>query len=169
MRRSARAAALAVAALAAGAGACRGCGEPPPSDEELVRALFDGAARAAAERRVSDAVAGVSERFRGAAGWDRREVKRVIAAQVLRGEPLSVWVTGARVAVDGDRARAAVAVVAVRGGKEGSLAALLPHDGTGLLVDASLEREPEGWRVVAASHRQVPVAEALAGPGEGAR
>ena len=44
----------------------------PPTDEELIRALFDDAAKAAEEKRVSDAVAAVSERFASSGAGYRR-------------------------------------------------------------------------------------------------
>jgi len=155
--------AVAIAAAAGGWLAWR-ASRPDPTDEEAIAALFADGARAAQERRVSDAVAGLSERFRSASGWDRREVKQVIAAQVLRGEWVSVTVAGARIAVEGDRARAGIHLVAARSGQGGSLADLLPHQATGLRVDAELEREGGTWKVVAASHRIVPLAEALGEP-----
>jgi hypothetical protein len=136
------------------------------TDEERIRALFEDAARAAEEKRVSDAVEAVSERFRGA-GLDRRGVKQLVAFHVLRGEWVSVSVAGARLAVDGPRARAAVdAVLARSSGKGKSLAMLLPGEASVHRFDLALEREEDGWRVVEASWRPVPLAEALAGPPE---
>lgn len=165
MSRTAILVALAAAAAVAGAIALLVRGEEP-TDEELIRALFDSAARAAEERRVSDAVAGVSERFRGEA-LDRRGVKQLVAFHVLRGEWVSVTVAGARVRVDGARARAIVDAVLARGSAKGkSLAALLPGEATAHRFDCALEREREGWRVVEARWRPVGLAEALAGPPE---
>lgn len=156
------AAALALAALA-GVAALR-LGGPEPTDEDLVRALFDDAARAAEERRVADAVAGVSERFRGH-GLDRTGVKRLVAFHVLRGEWVSVSIAGAKVAVDGDRALASVDAVLARGsGKGKALAALLPGEASAHRFTCRLEREDEGWRVVEAEWRPVGLAEAIAGP-----
>jgi hypothetical protein len=135
---------------------------PPPSDEERIRALFAEAARAAGEKRAGDAVAGLSERFRGAGGWEKRDVQRAIAGQVLRGEWLTVAITSDRVEVSGDRAHAAVHLVAARSGKGKALAGLLPGDGTGLAIEAELEREGSEWKIVSAVHRSVSIAEALA-------
>jgi len=136
----------------------------PPSDEALVRALFVDAAKAAEERRVSDAVAGVSERFTGG-GLDRDGAKRLVAFHVLRGEWVSVTVSGAEVAVEGDRARATVDAVLARGGAKGKpLAALLPGEASAHRFAFRLEREAKGWRVVGAEWRAIDLAEALAGP-----
>jgi hypothetical protein len=86
---------------------------------------------------------------------------------VLRGEPVSVSVAGARVRVDGDRARAVVDAVLVRGaGKGKALAALLPGEASAHRFDCALAREADGWRVVAARWRALDLPEALAGPPE---
>jgi hypothetical protein len=141
-------------------------GRAPPSDEERIRLLFEDAARAAEEKRVSDAVAGVSERFRGG-GLDRRGAKQLVAFHVLRGEWVSVSVAGARVRVDGARARATVDAVLARGaGKGKALAALLPGEASAHRFDAALEREDGEWRVVEASWRPVELGDALEGPPE---
>jgi hypothetical protein len=159
--------AVAAALVAAAAfAAWRLVGGEPPGDEEQIRALFEDAARAAAEKRVADAVEGVSERFRGE-GLDRQGVKQLVAWHVLRGEWVSVSLAGARVRVDGGRARASVDAVLARGaGKGKALAALLPGEASAHRFDAALEREEGGWRIVAASWRPVQLADALAGPPE---
>jgi len=160
-----RAAALALAAalLAAGIGAWR-LSRTPPSDEELVRALFDRAARAAEEKRAGDAVADVSERFRGQ-GLDRRELQRFVAFQALRGDWNAVAILGSRVEVEGDRARAVVDAALVRSGSGPALADRLPAAGSTWRIETSLEREDGRWRVTGASWRPVPVEDAAAGTG----
>jgi hypothetical protein len=151
-------------ALAAGAAVAVRLSSAPPSDEEAIRALLDDAARAAAEKRVSDAVAAVSERFHGR-GLDRQGVKQLVAFHVLRGEWVSVSVSGAQVAVEGDAARANVDAVLARGSGAGKpLAALLPGEASAHRFSLSLAREEDGWRIVGADWRPVGLADALAGP-----
>jgi hypothetical protein len=159
-RRTALAAALIL--LAAGV-AWRLSRPPPPSDEELIRALLDAAARAAEERRVSDAVAGLSERFQGQ-GLDRRGVKQLVAAHAMRGSWLVVRIAGLRIEVTGDTARALLDLVATRAGAGQALADLLPTDGNAWRIDCRLEREPEGWRIVGATWVEESLGEALSGP-----
>jgi hypothetical protein len=156
---------VAAAAAAAAIAAVRR-GREPPSDEARIRTLFDDAARAAEEKRVGDALDGVSERFRGG-GLDRHGVKQLVAYEVLRGERVSVSIAGARVAVAGDRARANVDAVLARGsGKGKALAALVPGEASAHRFSCRLEREPDGWRVVEAEWRSIGLSEALAGPPE---
>lgn len=137
-----------------------------PTDEERILALVEGAARAAGEKRVSDAVEGVSERFRGG-GLDRRGVKQLVAFHVLRGEWVSISITGSRIRVDGERARASFDAVLARGGAKGRpISALLPGEASAHRFECDLERETDGWRVVEAAWRPVELADALAGPPE---
>ena len=136
---------------------------PPPSDEELIRTLFGDAVRAAEERRVSDAVAGLSERFRGQ-GLDKRGLKQLVAAHTLGGQWLVVRLAGVRSDVKGDRARALVDLVASRAGAGKALADLLPTEGDAWRADCLLEREPDGWRVVGATWESESLVEAVAGP-----
>lgn len=135
----------------------------PPSDEERIAALFLEAARAVEEKRVGDAVEAVSERYRGE-GLDRRGVKQLVLAQVMRGEWVSVTVAGTRIRVEGDGAEAVVDVVLARGGTGARLADLLPEQANVNRLTCRLERESGEWRVVSATRRPISLAEALAGP-----
>ncbi len=154
---------LAAAALLLAAAAARRLLREPPSDEELVSALLDDAARAAGEKRVNGVVEAVSERFRGE-GLDRDGVKRLVALHVLRGSWVSVSIAGRTVAVRGDAADATVDVVLASGGQGKALAELLPGEASAYRIACRLEREPDGWRVVAATWRPLGLAEAIAGP-----
>ena len=159
--------AIAAAALALVAGAAllvsRLLAEPV-SEEDRIRAAFAEAALAAGEKRVADAVAMVSERFRGQ-GLDRQGVKQLVAYQALRGEWVSVTIAGAEVAVDGQVARATVDLVLARSGVGKALSDLLPAEASAWRIDCGLELEEGEWRVVEADWRPVALAEALAGPG----
>ena len=155
------AAAALAAALALGVVLWRS--RPAPTDAERIRALFEKAARAVEEKRVGEAVEAVSERFRGD-GLDKRGVKQVIAAHVLRGEWVSVSVSWMQVRVGGDSAEAVVNVVLARSGKGARLADLLPANAAAYRFDFRLEREEGEWRVVGAERRPISLAEAVAGP-----
>ncbi len=156
-------AAAALALVAAGAVLLHRLLAEPPRDEDRIRSLFAEAARAAEEKRVSDAVEIVSERFRGE-GLDRQGVKQLVAYQALRGEWVSVTVAGAEIAVSGDAADATVDLVTARGGPGKQLRDLLPGEASAHRVTCRLEREGRDWRVVSATWRPIDLAEALAGP-----
>jgi hypothetical protein len=86
---------------------------------------------------------------------------------VLRGEWVSISITGSRIRVDGERARANVDAVLARGGAKGKpIPALVPGEASAHRFECILEREPDGWRVVEAAWRPVQLADALAGPPE---
>jgi hypothetical protein len=163
MRRLALAAA-ALALLAAGGVLLARLLAEPPTAEERIRAAFAEAARAAEEKRVGDAVEIVSERFQGQ-GLDRQGVKQLVAYQALRGQWVSVTVSGAEVAVAGASARARVDLVLARGGAGKALADLLPAEASAWRIDAGLALEDGEWRVVEATWSPIALAEALEGPG----
>jgi hypothetical protein len=160
--------AILAALAAAAAGWWLASRSPPRSDEALVRALFEDGARAAEERRVGDAVAGLSESFHGQSpggrGLDKREVKRLLAAQVLGGAWLAVKVASCRVVVEGDAASSTLDLVLSRGGRGRALVDLLPGEASAVRIEARLAREPEGWRVAEARWSEISLVEALAGP-----
>jgi hypothetical protein len=133
-----------------------------PSDEDQVRALFEQAAKAVEEKRPGDAMAGVSERFQGE-GMGHRELRQFITYQALRGSWNAVLPVAARVKVIGDRAEAVVDAALVRGGKGEGIVARLPEAGDTWRIDASLERENDGWKVVSARWRRITAAEGLTG------
>jgi hypothetical protein len=153
--------------LAAAAGLWVATRPAPPSDEALVLALFDEAARAAEARQPAEAVAGVSEAFQGQGQGQRlgkRELKQLVAVNALRGTWVAVKVGWAQATVAGDAATARLSLVLSRGGTGAALADLLPSQASAWRVEAQLAREPEGWRVVGATWAQVPLAEALGPP-----
>jgi hypothetical protein len=160
---------LALAALillaAVGAAAAWRATRPPPDDEALVRGLLADAALAAAEKRPGDAADALSARFRGPGGLDRDGAKRLVAGLVLREGWVGVSVAGVALALEGDGGLANVDVLLARATGAGKpLGLLLPEEGSVHRFALRLEREDEGWRVVEAAWRPVPLDEALAGP-----
>jgi hypothetical protein len=157
-------AALALAALGAGLFVAARRPAPPPTDEELIRAAFIAAARAASERKAGEVMQLASERFHGG-GLDRREVHQVVVGQLLRSAWASATVAGLSIEAEGARARANVDVIlagATAGGKGPS--ELLPDEASAYRFRCGLEREAEGWRVVTAEWQPISLADALAGP-----
>ena len=133
-----------------------------PTDEDQIRDLFEQAAKAVEEKRPGDAMAAVSERFRGQE-MGYRELKQFITFQALRGSWNAVLPVAARVNVAGDRAEAVLDAVLVRGGQGGGIVARLPEAGDTWRIDAVLEREKDGWKVVSARWRRITAAEGLSG------
>jgi hypothetical protein len=149
--------ALVAAAAAIGAVAWRQL-RPGPSDEDRIRALLDRAVRAVEEKRPGDVMDGVSERFEGH-GMGRRELHQFITYNALRGSWNAVVPLSTRVQVDGDRAEAVVDAALLRGARGEGIAGRLPEAGDTWRIEAVLEREKEGWRVVSARWRRAGMAE----------
>jgi ketosteroid isomerase-like protein len=136
--------ALTIAALGALSAACA------RSDPE--RELRDaiGAMAAAIERRdpgaFLEALADDFTRESGAFG--KHDAKRVVAGVLLRHQKISVTAVVTDVRIDGDRAFAAVRVVATGG------AGLLPERGQTWEFDSAWRREGGRWRVFNAEWRE---------------
>ncbi len=164
--------AIAVAA-AAGVGLAVWLARPeaPLTEAERIRARFAEAARAAEERKAGDVVEILSPRFEGGgeAGMrvTRDEVKRLVALELLRSQWVSVKILpDAQVDVRGDRARAIVdAVLSSAADPVGRLPDLLPGEYSLHRFDLELALEEGEWRVVRGAWRQIPLDEALSGPG----
>ncbi len=137
----------------------------PRTPEERIRAALEAAAKAAQERKVNEVVELLSARFQGQ-GWDERfgrdDARRFIAAELLRGQWVSVAITGVTPLVEGPRARATVHAVLSRSA-DGSK---LPGEASAHRFQLDLEEEEGEWRVVSATWRQIDLSEALSGPPE---
>ncbi len=136
--------------------------------EERIQAMLQDAARAAERRKVGEVVEILSDRFTGGEERqriERDEVRRLLVAELLRGQWVSVTISSAKVIVDGPRARAAVDAVLSRAADGGKgLASLLPGEASVHRFSLDLEEEGGRWRVVSGRWRQIGLEEALSGP-----
>ena len=155
--RSFAAALLAALAILGAVAAWRAL-RPGPSDEERIRAIFDRASRAVEEKKPGEVMEAVSERFQGE-GMGRRELQQFVTSNALRGSWNAVIPVATRVKVVADRAEASVDVALVRGARGEGIAGRLPEAGDTWRIEAALEREKEGWRVVSARWRRIGLAE----------
>ena len=133
-----------------------------PTDEEAIQALLERASGAVEEKRPGDVMAAVSERFQGE-GMGHHELKQFVTYQVLRGSWHAVVPVSVRVKVDGDRADATFDAALIRGGKGTGIAGRLPEAGDTWRIEAALEREKDGWKVVTARWRRIGAAEGCLG------
>jgi hypothetical protein len=133
-----------------------------PSDEAQIRALLERAAGAVEARKPGDVMDAVSERFQGE-GMGRRELQQFVTGNALRGSWNAVILLATRVRVDGGRAEAVIDAALVRGARGEGIAGRLPEAGDTWRIEAALEREKEGWRVVSARWRRIGMAEGMTG------
>lgn len=138
---SARLVALAVAALLAA------CGRSDP--EEQLHATVAAMAQAVESRRVGDALEPLAEDFtRDSGAFGKADVRRVLAAAMLRNEQIRIAATVSDVRIDGDRATARVRVLATGG------AGLLPERGQTWDFATVWRRDGSRWRLYNAEWRE---------------
>ena len=125
----------------------------PEAIERRVREL----AHAAEERDLGDLADGVSERFRSREGWGKAEAKRVLAAQVLRGEWLRVFVADLDAQEESPTRGTFRAKLLFARSEAQSLEGLARESVTSAyLLEGAFEREEDGtWRVVQVSQRRL--------------
>ncbi len=159
------------AALGLGAALWLARPQEPPTEEQKIRALLDGAAKAAAERKADEVVEVLSARFEGGGGGElggratRDDVKRLVVFELLRGRWVSVELLPPRIEVREDRARAVVdAVLSRSAGARERLSDLLPGEYSLHRFDLELAVEGGAWRVVRGTWRPIGPEEALSGP-----
>jgi hypothetical protein len=164
--RSIALAAVAVAALVGAVWLLRG--SRPVEPEERIRAMFQEAAHAAEQRKVSEVVEVLSQRFEGGGQGQRAtrdDARRLLAFELLRGQWISVTISSAQVIVDGPRARANVdAVLSRAADRSKGVASMLPGEASVHRFSLELEEEDGRWRVVSGEWRQIGIEEALSGP-----
>jgi hypothetical protein len=141
----------------------------PPTEEARIRALFDGAAKAAGERKVDEVVEVLSAAFEGGGEGQGRatrdDVKRLLFFELMRGEWVSAEILGAEVDVREERARAVVDAVLSRSAHPGDrLSELLPGEYSLHRFDLELAVEDGEWRVRSGTWRRIGLEQALSGP-----
>lgn len=133
-------------------------GARTPEDE--IKDLVEEMAQSAEDRDLGGVTDGISERFRAANGMGKQEIRQFIAAQVLRGEFVSVIATNLEVTLV-DEATADFQGRFIFGRTEGDLQAQLQRGGmSAYRIDGQLEREQDGrWRFVSAKYAPVDATE----------
>jgi hypothetical protein len=122
--------------------------------EEQIRSDVLEMARAAEERRLSEIMEHISRRFHSAEGWDRDEVKGVLASEILRGGLVRVFVANLDVSLESStRARMKGKFVLGRSDAKTLQELLGQSQIDAYQIDGELELEDGLWRFVSASHR----------------
>ena len=146
-----------VLALAAGALVLVLWPSKEPGVAEAIERRVRELAHAAEERDLGDLTDGVSERFRSKQGWGKTEAKRVLAAQVLRGEWLRVFVADLDAQEQSPTRGSFRAKLLFARSEAQSLEGLARESVTSAwLLEGVFEREDDGtWRVVEVSQRRL--------------
>jgi hypothetical protein len=117
--------------------------------------------RAAERRELGAVLDAVSERFRSGEGWDKQEVKGVVAAQILRGQWVRIFTTDLSI-TEVSPTRGDFQARFIFGRSQADRLEDLVRESvlSAYLIEGTFEREADGeWRVVSARHRRL-------GPGE---
>ncbi|MCI0569804.1 MAG: hypothetical protein L0Y66_03565 [Myxococcaceae bacterium] len=137
-------------------------GRNVPAEEQVRRRMVQMAA-AAEERNLGDVMEGVSDSFRSTEGWGKDDLRRVLAAQLLRGQWVRIFLdVDAPTQVSGDEVAVSARLFFARSDAED-----LAHLARESVVDAyavegTFRREADGeWRAVQASHRRLGAADLL--------
>jgi hypothetical protein len=126
----------------------------PVTPEERIRRQVIDMARAAEHRDLSFIMEQVSPRFRSHEGWDRDEVKSVLASEILRGQWVRVFVVDFQVTVDTPRHAQMKGKFWLGRSDAKTLKELAAQSQVqGYEIDGELELEDGDWRFVSASHQ----------------
>lgn len=153
---------LVLALLAAGAVLALWPREEPGPKEAVTREIVS-MTRAAQDKRVGDIMEHVSERFRGAQGWDKQTVHGVLAGQVLRGQWVRVFTTHLELN-EVTPTRVDFEVKVIFGRSPGEKVEDLSRETvmSAYQLSGTFEKEQDGqWRVTTARHQPLRPTEIL--------
>ena len=135
---------------------------PAASIEDLIRQKVVATARAAEKKDLGYIMDQVSERFASAEGWQKQELKQVLAAQLLRGNWVRVFIVDLKITVTSTTS-ASFSGKFIFGRSEAATLKELARstEMSSYLVQATLEKERDGWKFVSAEHRTIEASEFL--------
>lgn len=131
------------AAAAAGVLLLVACGQEPA--EERLRKRVANMEEALEQREPGTFMEGVADNFIGEGGLDRRGLRGLLAAQMMRNAQVSAVLGPLDIQLQGDQARLAFDVV-VTGGAGG----FLPERAQAYRVESGWRDGDDGWQVVEA-------------------
>jgi hypothetical protein len=130
--------------------------------EERIRSQVLAMAQAAEERKLGEIMEHISSRFHSSEGWDRDEVKSVLASEIFQGRFVRVFVAGLDVSLDSDtQARMKGKFVLGRSDAKTLQDLVGQSQMDAYEITGELELEDGDWRFVSASHRPLDAKEIL--------
>lgn len=136
--------------------------EPPGPRERIERRVVQ-MTDAAEKKDVGGVLEGVSERFRGAQGWGKDQLRGVLVAQLLRGKWVRVFLTDLDIQLVSD-SRGEVSGTFLFTRADAVSAAELSRKSVvdAWTVEGGIQLEADGeWRFVDAKHRRADLQELL--------
>jgi hypothetical protein len=134
-----------------------------PAVPEAIERQVVEMTRAAEHRELGTLMEAVSEHFRSEEGWDKQEVKGVVAAHILRGQWVRVFTTGLTITeVSSTRGDFQAKFIFGRSPADKVEELVRQSVLSAYLIEGTFEREEDGvWRVVRARHRPLSPSELL--------
>ncbi len=134
---------------------------PPASDEDRIRRLVDEMAQAAEKKDIGGILEHVSERYRGES-TDKDGLRGTLFVYLRGAQFVSVIVRGLTIDVKGDEADAKMRVLLTRAKVTQELRVEDLIQSGAHRIEAGFAREGTEWKVVKASRRDIPFAQAIA-------
>jgi hypothetical protein len=129
--------------------------------EELIRRQVVQMARAAEDKDIGEITKHISDRFQFEEGG-KRELQQLLAAQILRGNWLRVFVVGVDVRVTSGTTAGLSGKFIFGRSKATTLKELSKQSElSSYAIDAQLEKEGDDWKIVSARRRAIDPAEFL--------
>lgn len=130
--------------------------------EEVIRRKMVNMARAADGKDLSYIMDQVSDRFSSPEGWQREDLHRVLAGQILRGSWVRVFPADVKVVVTSGTT-ATVSGKFIFGRSNAVHLKDLARESvmSSFAVEAKVEKEGDEWKFIFASHREIDPSEFL--------
>lgn len=125
------------------------CSKPPA--EESIRKSVTEAVEAAEKKDVKAFMSFISKEYADDRGNDYNGVKGILVYQLLRPEPVKVFVRGLSVEVNGDTALVDAKAITIRGKDIKSLTDIVPEEAEAYRFSIVFKNESGDWKVRSAT------------------
>ncbi|OGP33716.1 MAG: hypothetical protein A2X93_05880 [Deltaproteobacteria bacterium GWC2_56_8] len=132
------------------------CSRPP--DEERIRASVSNAVEAAEAKDVKALMRFISKEYADDRGNDYNGVKGILVYQLLRPEPVKVFLRGLSIEVKGDAALVDAKAITMRGRNIKSLSDIVPDEAEAYRFSILFKNESGDWKVRSASWEPIGLA-----------
>lgn len=132
------------------------CSRPP--DEERIRESVTKAVEAAEAKDVKAFMRLISREYADDKGNDYNAIKSILVYQLLRPEPVKVFVRGLSVEVKGDAALVDAKAITVRGRDVKSLSDIVPDEAEAYRFSITFRNESGDWKVRSAAWEPIGLA-----------
>jgi hypothetical protein len=134
------------------------------TEQDRVKKVITDIQKAADEKNVKKIINNLSKTYLDPQGFNYDTIKGLLLGYFFQHPKISAYITGLEMSVDNTSARVVFQVVLTGGSKTGSAADLIPESLGMYAFEASLIKEPAGWKVTSARWERVGEGEKKEGP-----